>query len=151
MLGWKTLFTRTLYEDRSGKPSADIREWLPLDSLERAAVFALRSRLDKEAGHAQRIELRPGKGYIYFYFNDNYNVQVEGHTGKPLLIEQKQATWVQDLHDGALLDGWLGIRSGVAKKTYSSITGLALLFLTVSGFYLWYKPGSIRRSRLPGK
>lgn len=151
MLGWKSLFTRTLYEDRSSRPSADMRKWLPLDSLERAAVFALKTHLDKGTGHAQRIEMRPGKGYIYFYFSDNYNVQVDGLSGKPLVIEQKQAAWIQDLHDGAILDEWFGGKSAIAKKTYSSVTGLALLFLTITGFYLWYKPKMIRRSRLPGK
>ena len=68
-------------------------------------------------------------------------------SGKTMLIEHRAGGWILDLHDGAILEEWTGGKSGISKKVYSSVTGLALVFLTLSGFYFWYKPRQIRQAK----
>ncbi|HTI12235.1 MAG TPA: PepSY-associated TM helix domain-containing protein [Puia sp.] len=151
MLAWKSLFSTTLYEGKQVMAPGTFKNWLPLDSLE---ALAARSLTEKAAGpftHSERADIRLSKGTINFQFKKNYYVQVDGATGRTMLIEQKMGGWLQDLHDGAILDGWISNKSAISKKIYSSVTGLALLFLTISGFYLWYKPKQIRQARKTGK
>jgi uncharacterized iron-regulated membrane protein len=147
ILGWKFLFTKTIYESAATGRTADFHQWLPLDSLEKKAALSLNSYLSKQVQHSDRVDVRLTKGTISFYFPGNYNVQLDGASGKIIRIEQKNGGWIQDLHDGAIIGSWIGIKSGAAKTIYSSVLGLSLLFLTVSGFYLWYKPKQIKRKR----
>jgi hypothetical protein len=147
MLGWKSIFTSTIFENKKIKPVVAIKNWLALDSLETLATVSLKEKIKGDFAHAERIDLRPAKGYISFAYRHNYNVQVDGATGSTILIEQKNGSLIQDIHDGAIVDGWLGNNSGLSKKIYTSIIGLALLILTISGFYLWYKPRLIKRSK----
>jgi hypothetical protein len=147
MLGWKYLFTKTIYDDGEVRVETSLNKWLPLDSLELMASFVLNERTHNDFKHAESIQLRPGKGYINFIFKKNYNIQVDGGTGKAIHIEQKNGGIIQDIHDGAIVGGWLSLKSGLSKTVYSTIMGLALLFLTISGFYLWWKPRKIKQSK----
>jgi hypothetical protein len=147
MLAWKSLFSKTLFEEKPGAAPAAVRNWLPLDSLESLAAISLTEKTGARQTHSERVDIRLSKGYINFQFKKNYYVQVEGSSGRTILIEQKAGGWILDLHDGAILDGWVSNKSGISKKIYSSMTGLALLFLTLSGFYLWYKPKQIKQAK----
>ncbi len=147
MLGWKSLFTTTVFEDKQVKASKAFRNWLPMDSLERLAAMSLEGRVPGHREHAERAELRIPKGYIDFQFSNYYYVQVDGSSGKTIRIERKIGGWIQDLHDGAIVDGWLTNKWGISKKIYSSVIAVALLALTLSGFYLWYKPKQIKQAK----
>jgi len=147
MLGWKSIFTKIIFDNKKVAPSATLQKWLPLDSLEIFASGALNEKTKNEFKHAESIQLKPAKGYINFIFKNNYNVQVDGATGTALHIEQKNGGLIQDIHDGAFVDGLFSSSAGLSKKIYTTIIGLALLFLTVSGFYLWYKPRQIKLSK----
>jgi uncharacterized iron-regulated membrane protein len=152
MLGWKFLFTKAVFENKTIHPSAKFKNWLPLDSLEKRASLSLNMILAKHHyQRSERAELRLAKGYISFLFPGNYNVQLDGATGETIRIEQKNGAWIQDIHDGAIIDSWIGNKSGVVKTVYSSIIGFSLLILTLSGFYLWYKPKKIKQKKNAAK
>jgi uncharacterized iron-regulated membrane protein len=147
LLGWKSIFTSVVFDNKNVKPATNMQNWLPLDSLEKLAAVALNEKTNSKFKEAENIQLKPAKGYINFSFKNYYNIQVDGATGVPLHIEQKNGGIIQDIHDGAIVDGWLTNKAGVSKKIYSTIMALALLFLTVSGFYLWWKPKQIKLSK----
>lgn len=147
MLGWKYLFTKTILDNTSIKPSASLQKWLPLDSLETLATVSLNKKTNNKFEHAENIQLRPAKGFINFSFKNNYYIQVDGATGATIHIEQKNGGIIQDIHDGAILGGWFNLKSGSAKTIYTTIMGLSLLFMTVSGFYLWWKPKQLKHSK----
>ena len=151
MLAWRSLFSTTVFEDNQVRGSATFKNWLPLDSLECLAARSLTEKTANRFTHSERTDIRLSRGYINLQFKGNFYVQVDGASGKTILIEQKAGAWIQDLHDGAILDGWMSNKSGISKKIYSSVTGLALLLLTISGFYLWYKPKQIKQARKTGK
>jgi uncharacterized iron-regulated membrane protein len=147
MLGWKYLFTKSIFDNKNIKPETSLHKWLPLDSLERLAAVSLNEKTNNRFQHAENIQLKPAKGFISFVFKNNYNIQVDGATGAPIHIEQKNGGIIQDIHDGAIVGDWFNFKSGTAKTTYSTIMGLALLFLTVSGTYLWWKPKQIKNAK----
>ena len=145
MLGWKSLFSTTVFALPKHSGKGHHGQWLPLDSLETAASESLAEHTGMNAGHPERADLRLSNGYIEFMFDKAYYVRVEGASGLVTLIERRYGGWVQDIHDGAIVDSWLGDKAGAAKKIYSTVVGAALLFLTLTGIYLWYKPLLIKR------
>jgi uncharacterized iron-regulated membrane protein len=147
MLGWKYLFTKNIYDNKEIKAESKLSKWLSLDSLENIAAKDINEKTNNKFEHAENIQLRPAKGYINFSFKNNYNIQVDGATGAAIHIEQKNGGIIQDIHDGAIVGDWFGFKSATSKTIYSSIMGFALLFLTISGTYLWWKPKQIKNSK----
>lgn len=147
MLGWKYLFTKVIFDNKNIKAETSINKWLKLDTLEVLATASINAKTKNNFKKAENIQLKPAKGYINFSFKNNYNIQVEGATGTAIHIEQKNGSFIQDIHDGALAGDWFNLKPGLFKTIYSTIMGLSLLFLTVSGFYLWWKPKQIKQSK----
>jgi uncharacterized iron-regulated membrane protein len=147
MLGWKSLFSSTVYSAPGHTHTSSNGHWLPLDSLQTLAAQALTLRTGAPAGRPGKAEARVATGYVEFQFKPNYYVRVEGPSGEITLIQHRYGGWIQDLHDGAIVDGWIKDKGEVVKKLYSSVVSLALLFLTLSGFYLWYRPLRIKKAR----
>jgi hypothetical protein len=145
LLGWKYLFTKTIFDNKEIKAESKLNKWMPIDSLETKAVIFLNEKTNNHFEHAENIQLKPAKGYINFSFKNNYNIQVDGATGNVIHIEQKNGGIIQDIHDGAIVGDWFGFKSANSKTIYSTIMGLALLFLTISGFYLWWKPKQLKQ------
>jgi hypothetical protein len=96
-----------------------------------------------------RIDIRPDKGVAKVTFKTHFTeVQLDGLTGKVLSIETRHSDWIEKLHDGSIVDFYLG-GDEATKLTYSTLTSLGLILMSLSGFYLWYYPKLIRR--LKGK
>ncbi|WP_448519862.1 PepSY domain-containing protein [Rhodoflexus sp.] len=144
LLGWKKNSGGYLLAKSSKGTSTDLRQWLPLDSLHHIAVHTMSDL--QQPTVIDRIDVRPDKGIVKFTFKDHYTgLQIDGATGEVLLIEQRRADWIEDLHDGSLIDNYLGISGEWFKLLYTSIMGLALLVFTVTGFWLWYGPKQMRQ------
>ena len=123
--------------------------WIPLDSLEKIAIRTFKDSLTAdEKVELDRIDIRPDKGIAKFSFKNSYHgLQIDGTTGKILLLERRTSDLIEDIHDGSILDNWIGTDGEQVKVVYTTIMGLSLLLLVVSGFWLWYGPKKIRRSR----
>ena len=123
--------------------------WVSLDSLERIAIRAYRDSIAAEENvELDRIDIRPDKGIAKFSFKNSYHgLQIDGTTGKILLVERRTSDLIEDIHDGSILDNWIGTDSEQVKVVYTTIMGLSLLLLVISGFWLWYGPKKIRRDR----
>ncbi|MBX9733317.1 MAG: PepSY domain-containing protein [Chitinophagaceae bacterium] len=147
MLAWKSIFTTKIYEDKSIQPGNDITKWMALPVLEKKAVNALNEKVNRKFKTAENLQLKMAKGYISFAFKDNYNVQLDGATGNIILIEKKYGSLIQDIHDGAIIGDVLHVKSGLSKTVYSVIMGCSLLLLTISGFYLWFKPKQLKKNK----
>jgi uncharacterized iron-regulated membrane protein len=146
MLAWKSIFSTVYYSNKDIEPSIGLRNCLPLSALENLAIKALEAQTENKFDHADKIELKPPKGYINFTFKNGYNVQLDGATGAILRIDYKYGGWIQDLHDGSIVEDWTH-DTIAGKKIYSTVMSLALLFLTISGIYLWYKPKQIKKAK----
>lgn len=92
-----------------------------------------------------RIDIRPDKGIGKVTFKTHFTeVQIDGFSGEILSIETRHSDWIEKVHDGSIVDFYFQSDEG-AKLAYSTLTSLGLIFLGISGFYLWYYPKLIRR------
>ena len=146
LLGWKKK-TGLLAPTQTGT-SSNPEDWLTLDSLQKLAIKylsdSISSKLSKEP---DRIDIRPSKGIAKFVFADHYwGVQIDCTSGKLLLTEKRNSDLIEDIHDGTLLDKIFGTGEN-SMLGYTTIMGISLFMLTLTGFWLWYGPKRLRNAR----
>lgn len=148
LLGWKKHSQGYLLAKTSVGVSSDLSTWLPMDSLHNIAVKLLRDSVSAQLSpELDRIDIRPEKGVVKFVFSEHYwGLQLDGTTGKLLQIERRRADFIEKVHDGSIVDQYLGLKNGTFKLFYTSIMGLALLLFTITGFWLWYGPKRMRKA-----
>lgn len=129
--------------------SADLSAWLPVDSLQKNANRYLRDSVSKDLSvELDRIDIRPGKGIAKFIYKNHYSgLQLDGTTGKLLSIETRSSDFIENLHDGSILDDLFGTGDEQIKVSYTVIMGLSLLLLVLSGLWLWYGPKRLRSAK----
>ncbi len=147
MLGWKKHSGDLLLAKSRQGISTDLRDWLSLDSLHSRAILYLRDSVsDQLDTWVDRIDVRKDKGMVKFTFKKHYvGLQIDGATGDLLYIEQRRADFIEQVHDGSIVDRWVGTSSDQIKLGYTTIMGLALLLFAVTGFWLWYGPKRMRK------
>lgn len=147
LLGWKKHSGGTILPRSHQGSSADLADWLPIDSLHTIACGVLHDSVDASlALDLERIDARPDKGMVKFVFIDHFwGVQLDGATGKLLHIERRRSDLIENIHDGSILDHAFGISGEWFKLVYTTIMGLALFIFTITGFWLWYGPKRMRQ------
>ncbi len=130
--------------------SKDLATWLPLDSLYKNAIRYLKDSVSENfSSDLDRIDIRPDKGIVKFTFKDHFKgLQLDGSTGKLLSVEKRRSDFIEKLHDGSILDSFFGTGGDQIKVSYTVIMGLSLLMLVITGFWLWWGPKRLRKSRL---
>jgi len=138
LLGWKKQFA-VLQPPVQRGASLDARDWLPLHQISAAAEAALHARLGEPPGPIDRLDVRPSKGVAKVLFRDGFwEAQVDLSTARVLSVDRRASDFIETLHDGSLL----GEGGRVAVST---LLGLGLLMLSVSGLWLWWGPRLARR------
>jgi uncharacterized iron-regulated membrane protein len=147
LLGWKKHSGGLLLPKSYEGTSIHLKDWLPLDSLHVIACKVLHDSVSTDLSlDLDRIDIRKDKGMVKFVFIDHFwGIQLDGATGQLLHIERRRSDIVEKIHDGSILDYYFGTTSGLIKLVYTSITGLALLTFTITGFWLWYGPKRMRK------
>lgn len=151
LLGWKKHSGGIILPASYEGTSTDLKEWLSIDSLHKNACQFLHDSVSKEASlELERIDIRKDKGMVKFVFADDFlGLQLDGATGKLLHIEKRRSDFIEKIHDGSLLDYYFNTSNGQLKLIYTSVTGIALLIFTITGFWLWYGPKKMRKSGQP--
>ena len=149
LLGWKKNSGGLILPPSSTGISKDLKTWLPIDSLRGIAVRALHDSVSVSlSDELERIDARPQKGMVKFVFADDYwEIQLDGTTGKVLLVERRRSDIIENIHDGTILDILFNTENDQFKLSYTTIMGLSLLMLTISGFWLWYGPKRLRKQK----
>ncbi len=152
LLGWKKHNTWIYPKSQKGTTS-DLSAWLPVDSLNRIANRVLHDSVDATLSTTlDRIDIRPDKGMVKFVYADHFwGLQLDGATGKLLQIERRRSDFIEKLHDGSLFDHYLKVSGGWIKLSYTTVTSVALLGFTITGFWLWYGPKRMRRHQRSAK
>ncbi|HMI77408.1 MAG TPA: PepSY-associated TM helix domain-containing protein [Ferruginibacter sp.] len=149
LLGWKKNSWGLILPPTSKGISPDLKTWLPFDSLQTIAIKTLHDSVSPELStELERIDARPQKGMVKFVFADDYwEVQLDGTTGKVLLVARRRSDIIEHIHDGTILDVLFNTKKDQFKLSYTTIMGLSLLMLTLSGFWLWYGPKRLRKKK----
>lgn len=129
--------------------SPDLSKWLSFDSLRKNAVIYLRDSVDASLSpELDRMDVRPGNGIVKFSFRDHYRgLQLDGVTGRLLSVETRRSDFIEQIHDGSIVDRVFGLGKDQVKLSYNIIMGLSLSMLVITGFWLWYGPKRLRKHR----
>jgi uncharacterized iron-regulated membrane protein len=145
LLGWKKHSGGLILPNTETGTSKSLATWLPIDSLSTLAKFAIQEKHQFTDIQIDRMDIRPEKGVVKVSFKGNYyEVQLDGATGNVLAVNQRNSDIIEQIHDGTIFDNVI-FANGYFKLTYTSLLGLGLIFLTISGFWLWYNPKRIRK------
>jgi uncharacterized iron-regulated membrane protein len=147
LLGWKKHSGDTLMPRTMKGSSAALGEWLPLDSLHTLAVDYLSDTYNADLNNeVDRMDVRQDKGIVKVTFKGhNRELQIDGATGELLHAGRRRADVIEAVHDGSIIDDWLGIRSGTAKLMFTTLMGLALFLFIATGLWLYYGPKVVIR------
>ena len=147
MLGWKKNSGGLILPRSFEGTSTDPADWIPIDSLYKNAVSILHDSLSHDlSSELERIDIRPDKGMVKFVFIDDYiGIQLDCTTGNLLHIETRRSDFIENIHDGSILDYYFKTDNEQIKLIYTTITGLSLLLFTITGFWLWYGPKRMRK------
>jgi hypothetical protein len=147
LLGWKKNSSGLLLADTAQGTTTELSKWLPIETLSKKALAIYKNSIHTNiAPEIDRIDIRPDKGVLKFKFKNSYfGIQIDGATGKLLKIEKRRSDFVEQVHDGSILDEYLGTTNNQIKLVYTTIMGLALLLFTITGFWLWYGPKQMRK------
>lgn len=143
LLGWKKNSMGYILPDTKKGQSTELQNWLPIDSLSRLALAASNKYLGQS--EIDRIDIRPEKGVAKFTFKGHYlEIQIDGSTGEVLQSSIRRSDWIEQIHDGSIVDLTLGWKAGIFKIMYTSIMGISLLIFAATGFWLWYGPKKMK-------
>ncbi|HRK53856.1 MAG TPA: PepSY-associated TM helix domain-containing protein [Cyclobacteriaceae bacterium] len=139
LLSWKKNFDILQPPEQKGI-SSDLTKWVSVESIVQSASHAVDSVVGRTI-EVDKLDVRPSKGIIKVLFKEGYwEVQVDGTTGKSLSVMQRHTDWIEQLHDGSIINDFV-------KLTYSNIIGWGVLILTISGFWLWYGPKMVKKMK----
>ena len=149
LLGWKKNSNELLLPKSYTGTSTDLKKWLPIDSLYNIAGQILHDSIANDLSlELDRIDIRKEKGMVKFiYKNLFWGVQLDGATGKLLHLGLRRSDFIENIHDGSILDHYFKTSKGQIKLVYTSTMGLALLTFTITGFWLWHGPKRMKRTK----
>lgn len=148
LLGWKKDSGGYILPKTERGTTTNLSQWLSIDSLQTIAKKTVKDSIDVNLStDIARIDARPSKGSVKFLFEDHFwGIQLDGATGEVLNIGQRRSDWIENIHDGSILDDFFGTNRAI-KLIYTTIMSLALLGFTLTGFWLWYGPKRMRKAK----
>lgn len=141
-LGWKKNSGGYILPESFKGNSTNLDDWISFDSLHTIACNIARDSISPSIStELERIDARPDKGMVKFVFLEGFwGVQLDGATGGLLHIERRRSDFIENIHDGSILDHLLGTKNEILKLIYTTIMGFSLLLFTITGFWLWIGP-----------
>ena len=147
VLGWKSNSFGVIIPETKLGSSTELSEWKPVDELHKIAVLTLKDSIDTElSAELDRIDIRQEKGIVKFIFKKHYwEIQLDGATGEVLQIGKRHSDWLENVHDGSIIDDFFETSNEQFKLFYTTTMGIALLAFTITGFWMWYGPKRMRK------
>lgn len=143
MLGWKkqaNLLPPTLKSNLDHE-----NPWISTDSIIQIATTFLDNTGNADCT-IDRLDYRVSKGIVkVLYSNCFLELQIDGKSGKVLSQNRRTSDFIERLHDGSIIDYLFSDKNQIFKLLYTTWVSVSLIILSVSGFFLWYNPGRIRR------
>ena len=146
-LGWKSNSNGYILPNTAIGSTSELSSWLPLEDLHEKACQVLQDSISDELSlDLDRIDIRKENGILKFVFEDHlWEVQLDGGSGELLSLGKRHSDFIENIHDGTILDSYFNTSNKQIKVIYTSIMGSALFLFTVTGFWLWYGPKRMKR------
>lgn len=94
------------------------------------------------------MDVRPAKGIVKVRFEEHFTeLQLDIYSGEVVSVRQRTSDIIEKIHDGSILDFLIRTNNDEIKLVYASLTSLGLMLLSISGFYLWFYPRQIKRTK----
>ena len=115
-----------------------LNEWVSLKQINTAAIaFAKTKQLDTLI---DRVDVRIDKGIAKVLFKRHFTeLQLAGSTGEILSVRQRGDHFIERIHDGSIVE-FYAQQTDTVKMIYSTLVGIELLALSMSGYFLWAAP-----------
>lgn len=144
LLGWKKQ-TGLLPPTKKGE-LAPTAQWISLDSIQNIAQHYAKTK--GESPEIDRIDIRPQKGVAKIVFVNHFTeLQIDCTNGEIVSESRRNSDIIEKIHDGSIIDFLVKTENDPIKLVYTSLLGIGLILLTISGFFLWYNPIKMRRSK----
>ncbi|GHE57711.1 PepSY-associated TM helix domain-containing protein [Roseivirga thermotolerans] len=142
LLGWKKDIALLQPPTQKGV-NQSLENYQSVEALAKASLAAVDS-LGLTADNFDRIEYRPGKGIAKVIFDSgSWEVQVDATNLEILSVAKRHSDWIEHIHDGSIVSDFF-------KLISMNILGIGLVFLIVTGLWLWYGPKRIRNIKAKG-
>ena len=134
------------FQPPSAKAASKTGSLLPIQTIQDNAVAYIESL--QMSSEINRIDYRPSKGMAKVRFEDHFTeLQVDCYTGAIISEKTRTADIIEAIHDGSIIDFYFSGGSSPSKLIYSTFTSLTLMFLSISGFWLWLNPKRIKNKK----
>ena len=119
--------------------SKDLNTWKSVAELSELATIALhQTHPNQKDNSVDRLDVRPSKGTAKVLFKEgNWEVQIDGTTGEVKSIAKRYSDWIESLHDGSIINDTF-------KLISMNLLGFGVLFMIITGLWLWYGPKKYR-------
>lgn len=145
LLGWKK--NVDLLPPTQKGVSLEASEWLSLQQIAQIAAQYATDSLQVPPS-IDRIDVRPQKGVAKIIFEEHFGeLQIDLKTGEIRSVGTRYSDIIEKIHDGSIIDHYLGIGGDPVKVTYTTLASLGLVLLSLSGFWLWYNPKRMRKMK----
>ncbi|MGS2722947.1 PepSY-associated TM helix domain-containing protein [Porticoccus sp. GXU_MW_L64] len=95
-----------------------------------AVVTAIPEMEVQHWSELERVDVKPGKGVVKFVAANNWEAQIDSHSGEVLLLAKRRSDVIEAIHDGSWFADW-------AKLGLFLPAGILLLVLWLTGIYLF--------------
>lgn len=141
LITWKN---ELQFQPPSAKVASKDGALLPIQTIQDNAVAYIESL--QMSSKINRIDYRPSKGMAKVRFEEHFTeLQVDCYSGKIISEKTRTADIIEAIHDGSIIDFYFSEGSSPSKLIYSTFTSLTLIFLSISGFWLWMNPKRIKK------
>ena len=115
--------------------SSELKNWKSLQDLSEIAKGEI-SNIEID-----RMDVSPEDGIVKVLFKEgNWEVQLDGVSGEVLSVGRRHSDWIEKLHD-------LSIISDGTKLVTMNILGVGLIVMVITGYWLYFGPGKIRKRK----
>ncbi|EPR72138.1 hypothetical protein ADIWIN_2977 [Winogradskyella psychrotolerans RS-3] len=122
------------------------RHLISLSEIEMKAINYMDSL--ELSNDINRIDYRPRKGIAKVRFDHHFTeLQIDCYTGEIISQKTRTADIIEMIHDGSIIDFLFNSSGTPTKLFYSTLIALGLLFISLSGFWLWLKPKQIKKNK----
>ena len=91
-------------------------------------------------GDIDRIDVRPEKGISKIRSNNQWEIQIDNQTKEILSVEYRRSDMIESMHDGSFFTDYV-------KFGWFLPTAILLIFMSISGIYMFLLPLFMKRKK----